>query len=368
MTPFISFLLTASCRTISIRCYCPPPAELVPLIASLSPLVEELALAFGDAIDSEATAGTIPLQYFSHLKHLLSLDIDADYTGDWTVKVSAMSELFLNLPFLKKIRLSVNRIEHDWSPLSKQDSIISPLDTFTLCYNPTFATGLHLFPSLPFVTDLEVGISPDLAAPHELTAFLLAISSNTTLSSVSIGGEGAEDVEPFTIYVEDLVSLFASRTLTCIQLDCVVLQFRHNPLHAPSTSVVDAVLQALERYQGPLEELHLPEDIRPLPPFDCLSQFSQSAPWLKELSLSVCPFPAEGITVPLGISLKNSLQQLSLHQAQNLARENPLTIARCIDSWFPNLVEVCFYDYSDHGQEFDSLRANLQGIRLSNGK
>ncbi|KAH6887877.1 hypothetical protein BKA70DRAFT_1573210 [Coprinopsis sp. MPI-PUGE-AT-0042] len=383
MDALIPFLLTPSLQSVTLYGRTPPPNQLYPLVTTLAPSITGLQI--GDGVDSwsatEGATGAIPLEYLSSLKQLRSLRISPSLQSRWTIKMSSVVQhLLLKLRHLTTLSLAANHIIHDWSPAADKDlQVVAPLN-FDLDYNPTASTGLQPFPFLPFVTSLGVSASPFIAVPQEVTSFLSALASNTTLSVFNISGDAAGVDNLLTLDVEDVIPLFSSPTLQRIVLDCLILSHRHAsgphtpPSSAsvgpPSSTVVDVILSALkENHASPLKELCLPNDPSPtIPTFTSLMKFAEHGTRLKELSLGVIlsPGAVAELQVYSRTQFENSLRKLTIINTGDLpisSDDYPL-IAKCIDAWFPSLDEVCFNHGFDEIPRVNELRVELKNSRL----
>ncbi|KAH6901915.1 hypothetical protein BKA70DRAFT_1307753 [Coprinopsis sp. MPI-PUGE-AT-0042] len=369
----IPFLLTPSLRSISLGGCTPPPSQLFPLVSSLSPATEALELGVGYdplSVDAAGSRGTIPLEYLSDLKELRSLSVNSSWEGRWSLKVSSIHNLLRQLPKLTNLSLMVNHIEHDWYLSMHNDPIVAPLELFSLIYSPNPSTGLQSFHSLPFVTKLIFVVDPLIEIAQEVASFLCDVAFHPKLNFFSMSGATRANLP--TLGLDAMLPLISSRTLKWIVLDVLILSHSTDDTaqtNPPPSTVVDSIINVLKQHHGQLEQLHLPDIISPMPPFHTLMGFAQHVPWLKGLSLGVC-IPS-GIATELQVlsqvRFKNSLQNLTVvKNSHPLSVDNYPLLAQCIDSWFPNLDELSFYQDDDSLlPRINELRSEFKRTRLS---
>jgi hypothetical protein len=404
MELFIPFVLTPSLRAVTVLGYTPAPDTLFPLVASLAPYTERLMVVIcpGAHIwsneESEGTTGTLPLHHLPSLTQLRSLDVITSLTCNWGVEMSSIYQnLLIQMPHLNKLSVAVHRVVNDGPslPMSSNNAsaIVSPLDTFDLCYSPKRSGDLPQLCSLPFVTGLIVRLNSCTATPTEVATFISLVSSSPTLTGINIYGTGMD--ERLTIDVEDVVSLFASRTLKRIALECIVFTHRVTnvadaPLPLPSSSttlptltpssntIFDMIINAMKSNpSSSLENLSLVHNVYPaeLNTFSSLGKIAQHAPWLKELSVDLT-LPPSALRQSSHIHTVSQLDAATLKSLSILAgcewthpdpSDYPF-FAQQIDTWFPNLNVLHFYleDGADR-VEINEVRTTLKNSRLSGG-
>ncbi|KAH6891693.1 hypothetical protein BKA70DRAFT_846142 [Coprinopsis sp. MPI-PUGE-AT-0042] len=365
----IPFLLTHSLRQIGITGgRTPSPEQAFSLATTLSPNVEELSLRFGrESLDASVTK-TFLLESLLSLKHLRSLTVEFSGKGGWTLRVSSVEHLLLCLPRLSHIDIAVNHIEYDRLSSVDKDTIVAPLASFELYYSPNQLNGLQLSHSFPFITRICLKVHPSLAMP-EVALFIRGVASLPRLRSFIICGKAS-------LEVGEVLPLFSSRTLQHVILDChIFTHYRDEQTlesNVPQASVVDLVIDALKQNRGPLKNLDLGHSIDPMPTFDALMKFAECAPSLCELYIGVWlpPGSLDHLQSCSERRFENALQKLVIFNfSQPFSYDDNALLAKCIDSWFPNLDKVrCTEEqvgFPGAHSGIEKLRAQLQDARRS---
>ncbi|KAH6901907.1 hypothetical protein BKA70DRAFT_1229376 [Coprinopsis sp. MPI-PUGE-AT-0042] len=365
---FVPFLLTSSLRTFHFSGVVPHPDQLFSLISSLAPEMQDLNLNLETpTVDATQSFRTIPLERLSGIKQVQDLTIRIDYNeqGHWSLKMSSVHHLLQQLPCLRHLCLSANEIEHDCPPSMDMASLVAPLKQFSLLYQPNSQKAIQPIYYLPFVTEIELSIEP-LVTVEELALFVSAVASHLKLSEFTLV-MGAWNDTLTGVVIEDLLPLFSSRTLQQLVIDSNLdvthrAHMEGTPCHYDQP---DAERPPRLPRKGPL---CFPTNIFPTPTFDVLMKFAKHTPWLTELTLSVSR-PPDGDKTSLASLLQGSsemrFENSQLRVLYLIKYDNPFDegdhplLAKCLDTWFPNLEELIDCD------DIDKLRKEFRRMRLS---